>query len=251
MFIDTMGEQLLSIGQLAKYVGVTTRAIRHYHTIGLLSEPRRDNSDYRRYDAQDAINLIRIKTLADAGVPLSKIPSVIQASDADLEKIIANIEIDITKRINLLEQSKKQLRKLRSGESLYLQAKIVDYLNQLRCLGISEEVVVLERDGWVLLSVLIPDKIDAIIDLKIALLDDEQFIQLYKQFDQARLWDIGDPRLEKLADQVVTLSMKHSDKSRDKTLESSQAQSVFSIYEENVFPAWKRINDIINLKHRK
>ena len=68
MFIDTMGEQLLSIGQLAKYVGVTTRAIRHYHAIGLLSEPRRDNSDYRRYDAQDAINLIRIKTLADAGV---------------------------------------------------------------------------------------------------------------------------------------------------------------------------------------
>lgn len=246
-----MSNCLVSVSQLAKYVGVTTRAIRHYHAIGLLSEPQRDSSDYRRYDVQDAIKLIRIKTLADAGVPLSEIPSIIQANDADFEKIIANIEIDITKRINLLEQSKKQLRKLRSGEALYLQAKIVDYLNQLRYLGISEEVVVLERDGWVLLSVLIPDKIDAMIDQKRVLLDNEQFIQLYKQFNQARHWDIGDPRLEKLADQVITLSMKRSDKLNDKTFDTSQAQPIFSIYEENIFPVWKQINDIINNKLRK
>jgi DNA-binding transcriptional MerR regulator len=32
----------LKIGQLADYVGVTIRAIRHYHQRGLLAEPPRD-----------------------------------------------------------------------------------------------------------------------------------------------------------------------------------------------------------------
>jgi len=43
---------MLTIGQLADYVGVTTRAVRHYHQRGLLPEPERDASGYRRYGAQ-------------------------------------------------------------------------------------------------------------------------------------------------------------------------------------------------------
>ena len=36
----------LTIGQLAAHVGVTVRAIRHYHARGLLPEPpRQDRSD--------------------------------------------------------------------------------------------------------------------------------------------------------------------------------------------------------------
>lgn len=60
---------MLTIGQLAKYVGVTVRAVRHYHQRGLLTEPGRDASGYRRYDAHAVLDLIRIKILSDAGVP--------------------------------------------------------------------------------------------------------------------------------------------------------------------------------------
>ena len=38
---------MLTIGQLAAYVGVTVRAVRHYHQVGLLPEPERDASGYR------------------------------------------------------------------------------------------------------------------------------------------------------------------------------------------------------------
>jgi hypothetical protein len=41
---------MLTIGQLAAYTGVTVRAIRHYHQRGLLAEPGRDASGYRRRD---------------------------------------------------------------------------------------------------------------------------------------------------------------------------------------------------------
>ena len=54
----------LTIGQLAAHVGVTIRAIRHYHACGLLAEPARDASGYRRYGAQAVVDLVRIKTLA-------------------------------------------------------------------------------------------------------------------------------------------------------------------------------------------
>ena len=60
---------MLTIGQLADYVGVTRRAIRHYHALGLLPEPERTASGYRSYDAQDVVELHRIKVLTDAGVP--------------------------------------------------------------------------------------------------------------------------------------------------------------------------------------
>jgi DNA-binding transcriptional MerR regulator len=64
---------MLTISQLGGFVGVTVRAVRHYHARGLLSEPGRDASGYRRYDGHTVVDLIRIKTLADAGVPLSRV----------------------------------------------------------------------------------------------------------------------------------------------------------------------------------
>ena len=63
---------MLTIGQLASYAGVTVRAVRHYHAKGLLPEPERDHSGYRRYDAHAVVELIKIRTLADAGVPLAR-----------------------------------------------------------------------------------------------------------------------------------------------------------------------------------
>src|SRR5215210_700372 len=62
-------EVMLTIGQLASYAGVTIRAVRHYHHVGLMPEPERDSSGYRTYDADAVVRLIRIRTLAEAGVP--------------------------------------------------------------------------------------------------------------------------------------------------------------------------------------
>lgn len=64
---------MITIDRLAKYAGVTIKAVRHYHRRDLLDEPARDSSGYRRYTARHAIHLIKIKTLADAGVPLARV----------------------------------------------------------------------------------------------------------------------------------------------------------------------------------
>lgn len=58
---------MLTISELASYAGVTVRAVRHYHAKGLLPEPERDRSGYRRYGGDAVVDLIRIRTLAGPG----------------------------------------------------------------------------------------------------------------------------------------------------------------------------------------
>lgn len=70
---------MLTISQLAAYAGVTVRTVRHYHAKGLLPEPDRDHSGYRRYDAAAVTELVRIRTLSAAGVPLSRVRELLAA----------------------------------------------------------------------------------------------------------------------------------------------------------------------------
>ncbi len=89
---------MVTIGQLAAYAGVTVRAVRHYHRRGLLAEPARDASGYRRYGAEHAIDLVKIKTLADAGVPLRRIGELMSASPEGFALAIAEIDRGLQER---------------------------------------------------------------------------------------------------------------------------------------------------------
>src|ERR1700733_12047434 len=82
---------MLTIGQLAAYAGVTVRAVRHYHHIGLLPEPERDASGYRRYGATAVVSLIKIRTLANAGVPLSQVAELLRADAAAFAEAVRRI----------------------------------------------------------------------------------------------------------------------------------------------------------------
>ena len=78
-------EDVLTIGQLARYAGVSIKTIRVYHDKGLLPESERDSSGYRRYTAQHVIDLVKIRTLAEAGVPLARIREIKTAPDEEFE----------------------------------------------------------------------------------------------------------------------------------------------------------------------
>lgn len=59
-----------SIGELATLAGVSPRAIRHYHRVGVLPDPARSPSGYRVYDCDDVDRLLAVRALADVGVSL-------------------------------------------------------------------------------------------------------------------------------------------------------------------------------------
>jgi DNA-binding transcriptional MerR regulator len=62
----------MRIGELASLVGISTRAIRHYHRVGLLAEPARKANGYREYSLRDAVELARVRRLTELGLSLDE-----------------------------------------------------------------------------------------------------------------------------------------------------------------------------------
>ena len=126
---------MLTIGQLASYSGVTVRAVRHCHAKGLLPEPERDASGYRRYDAAAVVELIRIRTLAEAGVPLSRVKELMAADADELAAAVADIDRRLRSEIRMKQRHREQIARLAAGDSLALPQVIIDYLDRLRSYG--------------------------------------------------------------------------------------------------------------------
>jgi DNA-binding transcriptional MerR regulator len=198
---------MLTIGQLAAFAGVTVRAVRHYHQIGLLPEPARDASGYRRYGARAVVSLIRIRTLANAGVPLSQIGRLLEADASTFAEAVQRVDSDLRDEIERLETSRKQIAQLAAGDSLALPQEVMFYLDRLRELGASERIVEGERDGWILVAARWPDRIHEIMPAKHAQLDDPQVLRLYRVLSEIAESDAADEsRLEEVADILVDLA---------------------------------------------
>ncbi|MER7110586.1 MerR family transcriptional regulator [Streptomyces sp. NPDC000229] len=83
----------MRIGEIAGLAGVTTRAVRHYHHLGLLPEPRRRANGYRDYTLRDAVLLARIRRLTELGLGLDEVRDVL-ADDAGRELVDVLEELD-------------------------------------------------------------------------------------------------------------------------------------------------------------
>ena len=234
---------MLTIGQLADYVGVTVRAVRHYHQRGLLPEPERDASGYRRYGAQAVVDLIRIKTLADAGVPLARIQALLAAEPEQFTQGIVQIDQALRRRIRDLEQQRRRIAELAAGDQLFLPGEVVSLLDELRRLGVSQRAVDMERDGWILLAARSPGQAARLAKDKRSDLADPEFRRLYLACDQAFDWDPDDPRLEGVADAMVALAARHRpDPDPDRaTLDDPVAVDLLSSPPGGTSPAWERL----------
>jgi DNA-binding transcriptional MerR regulator len=198
---------MLTIGQLAAYAGVTVRAVRHYHQVGLLPEPERDASGYRRYGATAVVSLIRIRTLANAGVPLSQIGQLLEADASAFAEAVQRIDRHLRDEIERLETSRKQIAQLAAGDSLALPPEVTHYLDRLREIGTSERMVEGERDGWILVAARWPDSIPEVITAKHAQLENPQLVRLYQVLSELLESDVGedDPRPKEAADIMAGL----------------------------------------------
>ncbi len=200
---------MLTIGQLAAYAGVTVRAVRHYHQVGLLPEPERDASGYRRYGATAVVSLIRIRTLAGAGVPLSQIGAMLDADPALFALTVQDIDSRLRAEIDRLESTRKQIAQLTAGDGLGLPPEVLTYLHRLREIGTSERVIAGERDGWLLLAARWPESIPEIIDSKLEELKDPQIVRLYQVLSALTATEETDEALlVEAADLIVALMEK-------------------------------------------
>ncbi|MFD0229910.1 MerR family transcriptional regulator [Streptomyces decoyicus] len=70
----------MRIGALVGIVGITTRAVRHCHRIGLLPERPRHPIGYREYALRDAVEPARIRRRAELGLSLDEAKDVLSTT---------------------------------------------------------------------------------------------------------------------------------------------------------------------------
>lgn len=115
----------LSIGQLAKRVGVTVEAIRYYEQEQLLAEPGRSPARYRLY-TEDAVHRLRfVRRAKEFGFTLREIKGLLALYDSlsatrgDVRRLadekIAAIE-DQIRELRATEESLLKLRALCAGD---------------------------------------------------------------------------------------------------------------------------------------
>lgn len=97
-----------STRELADLAGTTVNTIRHYHRLGLLNEPERRYNGYKQYGAQDLVRLLRIRRLADLGVPLSRIGDVGAGGDSTPDAL-RQVDAELAERIERLEKARSDI----------------------------------------------------------------------------------------------------------------------------------------------
>ncbi|MCK7624517.1 MerR family transcriptional regulator [Streptomyces sp. RS10V-4] len=194
----------LTIGQAAAFVDITVKTVRHYHRLGLVAEPERDHSGYRRYGSADLLRLVQVRALAGAGVPLAEISELLDAEPERFATALDDVRRRLTAQIEELTARRDTLHRLAHGDRALLPDRACAVLDRLAELGFSPDYVTTQREALVLSRALAPEIFDLFLLNLEHRLGDPEFVELTKRGWEARSWDPDDPRIEELASAVAT-----------------------------------------------
>jgi DNA-binding transcriptional MerR regulator len=206
--------------------------VRYYHAKGLLPEPERDHSGYRRYDAGAVVELVRIRTLAEAGVPLSCVRELLVAGEEEFAAAVAEIDArlraEIRERQRHRERHRERIARLAAGDNLTLPKEVVVFLDRLRALGVDERIVRVERDGWIPLAARSPERVPEWMARKLQQLADPQIVDFYVTLSEALDRPDDDPRLVELADKLAAYITQVADEQGEWYVDDTGIESPFA-----------------------
>ncbi len=135
----------MRIGELAEQVGVSVEAIRYYEQQGLLENPARSESNYRRYGAEATKRLGFIRQCRSLGISLTEIRPLLKLAEAPVAHC-GEVDALLDEHIRKVREQRRNLAKLeRQLKSLRADCKPS---MQVRGCGILQDLVmVTESNG--------------------------------------------------------------------------------------------------------
>jgi DNA-binding transcriptional MerR regulator len=245
----------LTIGQAASFAGVTVKTVRVYHQHGLVDEPRRDSSGYRRYGSADLLRIVQIRTLAGAGVPLAEIGALLDADPDRFAAALVDVEQRLTDRIEDLVARRDTLRRLASGDRVLLPDRACELLDRMPSLGFTVEDMALAREGLVLVRALVPEGFDDYLAQIERGLENPAYVALIRRCWHAGEWKPDDPRVDELAtamaDYLIAdpslLAIPSGLQARD---DGATRYRLLSHHGEEHSPTWARLTALIQARLR-
>jgi DNA-binding transcriptional MerR regulator len=212
----------MRIGELAGLVGISTRAIRHYHRVGLLPEPARKANGYREYSLRDAVGLARVRRLTELGLSLDEVGDALAGdADRDLVEILRELDADLAYQEADLRRRRTRLAQLlRQAEAdggLSEQAPVSPDLAELfdrlaqvaaRQPGPESAMAAKDRDLLALLETASPARDAGWLDVLARTLNSdpgavEGAYAVYARLDELAGLPADDPQVEATAQAIV------------------------------------------------
>ena len=195
--------------ELASIAGVTVRALRHYHQLGILQEPPRSANGYREYDVHHLVRVLRITRLAGLGFPLQKLPALLDQPDEDPVSQLDQLDAELAARIARLTAQRELVARLRRERAAPdLPPELAPYTALLTASGIPPRMARLDREQLILLAHLVGgERLPAIARLynrlaEAGLLDAATEVSVrFAELDE----ESGDEAVQGLADDLIAV----------------------------------------------
>ncbi len=142
---------LLKIGELAKRIGLTIRALHHYEEIGLVQPSSRTASGYRIYNREDVARLHRVQALRGLGLSLAEARDMLNGGGADLRQLIRQQMCAIDRQIADANDLRERLATLEEKLSSEKEPELDEWLNTLRLMATqrqyfsAEEITIFQK----------------------------------------------------------------------------------------------------------
>lgn len=104
----------MNSGEIARLAGVSVRTLRHYHQVKVLPEPVRRPNGYREYTVRDLVLLLRIRRLAELGIPLDEIPPLLADPDR-ADTVLDDLDRELAAQITRLTERRAVIARLRAA----------------------------------------------------------------------------------------------------------------------------------------
>jgi DNA-binding transcriptional MerR regulator len=245
----------VTIGQAAAFASVTVKTVRHYHRHGLIEEPRRDASGYRRYGSADLLRLVQVRTLAAAGVPLAEIGAILDADPNRFAAALVEVERRLTDRINDLIARRDTLHRLATGDRALLPDRALALLDRAADFGFTPDDVTMAREGLVLIRALVPEGFDDYLSRIERALDDPRYMSLIKRMWCAAEWEGDDPRVDELATAIADHYLAYPSllpipAGLQARTDSAIRYSLLTHHGQEQKPAWARLTALVEAQLR-
>lgn len=108
----------VNIGVAAERSGVSAKMVRHYESLGLLSQVQRTDSGYRQYGEADVHTLRFIKRCRDLGFTMAEIAELVglwqnrRRASSSVKRIAQKHVDELTQRIDAMQSMQRTLSSL-------------------------------------------------------------------------------------------------------------------------------------------
>ncbi len=215
----------MRVKELAQLADTTVRTVRYYHHIGLLPVPA-SQAGVREYDLYHLARLLRIRWLAESGLPLSAIgdllpepgaPAPANAAD-ELRHALASVDTRIDKLRGQRQELIRLLHAAQNGDRLtplsQRVAGVYDRVAALMPTPAARRVVESERSVMVFLAVqgLLPPTLEDLVT-ELDAEDDAATVDLFSDF--TALAEASEPEAEQIVERLLAESHAMIDRHAD------------------------------------